>query len=280
MTFLNLIKPRRWLWMSVAVFAMAYTTSALAAGTASGTDITNRATVNYEVGAVPQTLIESAPGAGNSTPGATFGENTVFKVDNLVDLTVAEVGGTHTFVSPGDIRQVTEFTVSNTGNTTQDYALLATDLAGGSVFGNLDTIDTTLIEVFVDDNGDGDYDFGVDVSTFIDELIADTTETVFIVVTIPAGAVNDDAANVELRATTHDGGSPGGPIGALTVETVGADDPAVVDIVFGDLGNDAFETDQDSYLVVTASLTIIKDSAAVFQRWREPERGLIPLRAN
>ena len=96
MTFLNLIKAPRWLWVSVTVFAMAYTTSALAVGTASGTDITNRATVNYDVSTIPQTLIESAPGVGNSTPGAGLGTNTVFEVDNLVDLTVTEVGGTHT----------------------------------------------------------------------------------------------------------------------------------------------------------------------------------------
>jgi uncharacterized repeat protein (TIGR01451 family) len=249
--------------MSVAVFTMGYTTSALAVGTASGTDIVNRATVNYEVGAVPQALIESAPGAGNSTPGATNGTDTVFEVDNLVDLTVAEVGGTHTVVVPGSLLQVTEFTVTNTGNTIQDYDLAAADLVGGTVFGNLDNINADLLQVFVDDNSNGVYDDGVDVSTFIDELAADATETVFIVATIPALAVDGNAANVALTATTHDGGTAGGPIGALTVESAGPDNPAVVDIVFGDAGNDALETDQDSYLVVTSTLTVVKASAVI-----------------
>ncbi len=247
----------------MTVFGMVYASSALAVGTASGTDILNRATVNYQVGAVDQTLIESAPGAGNSTPGVTNGTDTVFEVDNLVDLTVTEVLGTHTIVAPGSLLRVTEFTVTNDGNTTQDYALTPTDLVGGTVFGNLDTINTDLIEVFVDDNTNGVYDDGVDVSTFIDELVADATETVFIVVTIPALAVDGDAANVELTATTHDGGSAGAPIGALTVETAAPDDPAAVDIVFGDTGNDGLETDQSSYLVVTATLTIVKDSAVI-----------------
>ncbi len=261
MTFLNLIKAPRWLWVSVSVFAMAYTTSALAVGTASGTDIVNRATINYEVGAVPQELIESAPGAGNSTPGVTNGTDTVFEVDNLVDLTVAEVGAADTDVLPGSVLQVTEFTVTNTGNTTQDYDLTPTDLVGGTVFGNLDTINTDLIEVFVDDNTNGVYDDGVDVSIFIDELAADATETVFIVVTIPILAVDGDAANVELTATTHDAGGAG--LGALTAETAAPDTPAAVDIVFGDAGNDGLETDQDSYLVVTATLTIVKGSAII-----------------
>ncbi len=261
MTFLGRIRHRCLLWMSVALFAMAYTTSALAVGTASGINITNRATINYEVGAVPQELIESAPGVGNSLPGVTNGTDTVFEVDNLVDLTVAEVGAADTDVLPGSVLQVTEFTVTNTGNTIQDYDLAAADLVGATVFGNLDNINADLLQVFVDDNGNGVYNDGVDVSTFIDELAADATETVFIVATIPAAAVNGDAANVELTATTHDGGAGG--LGALTAESAGPDNPAVVDIVFGDAGGDGFETDQDSYLVITAALTIVKDSAVI-----------------
>ncbi len=106
MTFPKLIRAPCLLWMSVAVFAMAYTTSALAVGTASGTNILNRATVNYDVGAVTQEPIESAPGAGNSTSGINNGDDTDFEVDNLVDLTVAEVGATHTVVIPGSLLQV------------------------------------------------------------------------------------------------------------------------------------------------------------------------------
>ena len=39
--------------------------NAFAAGTASGTSITNKATINYQVGGVSQTLIESSP-TGNA----------------------------------------------------------------------------------------------------------------------------------------------------------------------------------------------------------------------
>ena len=49
---------------------------ALALGTAPGQAVDNIASVNYSVGGVPQTVIRSAPGAGNSTPGASGGANT------------------------------------------------------------------------------------------------------------------------------------------------------------------------------------------------------------
>ena len=42
---------------------------ALAVGTASGTSVTNRATISYDVAGVTQQAIESSP-TGNSTPGA------------------------------------------------------------------------------------------------------------------------------------------------------------------------------------------------------------------
>jgi hypothetical protein len=54
---------------------LAATNSAFAAGTAAGTDINNRATVNYQVGSVAQTPVESSP-LGNSTPGTGNGSNT------------------------------------------------------------------------------------------------------------------------------------------------------------------------------------------------------------
>lgn len=252
--------PRRVVWLSMLVAGTLYTTSAMAVGTLSGTDINNRATVDYQVGGVDQTPIESAPG-GNSSPGVGNGADTTFVVDNRVDLTVAEVGGGATSVNPGQASAVTIFTVTNTGNTSQDYALTPTNLVGGTVFGNTDTIDMNTLRVFVDGNGNGAYDPGVDTATFIDELAADGTETVFVVVDVPIGATDGDAGNVELTATTHDAGAAG--LGAATAESPGPDDPSVVEIVFGDAGEDGFEADADSYLVVAAQLTISKGSSVI-----------------
>lgn len=231
---------------------------ALAVGTPSGTSVDNRAQIDYEVGGLGQVPIESSP-AGNSTPGLTNGADTSFLVDNFVDLTVAEVGGIATQVNPGQASAVTTFTVTNTGNTTQDYALTPTNLVAGSVFGNVDNIDANNLQVFVDSNANGTYDAGVDTGTFIDSLLQDTAATVFIVVDVPIGAANGDAANVNLAAVTNDAGSSAS---TPTVATVGAD-TAGVDVVFGDTGNDGVEADDDSYLVDAANLSVTKTSAVI-----------------
>ena len=62
--------------------------SAYASGTDAGTQITNQATVNYSVGSVAQTPIESSP-TGNATPGVGAGADTTFVVDNTIVHTVA-----------------------------------------------------------------------------------------------------------------------------------------------------------------------------------------------
>lgn len=249
---------RRGLRLALTMVVVSIPGVALAVGTPSGTSVDNRAQVDYEVGAVAQLPIESSP-TGNSTPGLTNGADTSFLVDNLVDLTVAEVGGIATPVNPGQASAVTTFTVTNTGNTTQDYALTPTNLVGGVVFGNTDNIDGNNLQVFVDSNGNGTYDAGVDTATFLDSLLQDTAATVFIVIDVPIGAANGDAANVNLAAVTHDAGS-----GATspTVETAGAD-TAGVDVVFGDTGRDATEADDDSYLVSAADLNIQKTSVVI-----------------
>ena len=91
--------------------------------TPAGDTIANRATVNYSVGTVPQTEIESSP-TGNTVPGETFGADTTFLVDQVVDLTVSELSGAETPTFPGAPSAVTSFTVTNDGNWPQGYALL------------------------------------------------------------------------------------------------------------------------------------------------------------
>ena len=70
----------------VALGLIGVVPSAFAAGTDTNynTDISNTASVNYSVSGVPQTVINSAPGAGNSVPGAGNGAATTFKVDKRI----------------------------------------------------------------------------------------------------------------------------------------------------------------------------------------------------
>ena len=232
---------------------------AQAAGTAQGTNVANTATVDYTVGGVNQPDVSS---------------NTVnFLVDRRINLTVAEVGGTATDVIPGSIDRVTTFTVSNTTNGVQDFRLDTTnDAVGvGTAFGDTDNFDGSNVRVFVD-NGNGIYEPALDTATFIDELGADQTRTVFVLIDIPVSQVNDDTAGITLRAFAADSGTAGA-LGGDATQTAGADTPLVVDTVFGDtagapnttgdLARDGSHSDDDEYDVVTAALTVIKSQTVI-----------------
>jgi hypothetical protein len=249
------------------VLLMAWSGLAGAVGTASSTTITNRSSLTYSVGAVPQTLIESSP-TGNSTPGATLGADTTFVVDNKVDVLVTENSTTFTSVTPGQTAAVTEFTVTNQGNTVQDFALTAANLANGTVlFSGTDNFDATACAAYREIGGGAGYQAGSDTATFIDELAADGTAIVYVVCNIPSGQANSSNAVVSLTATALAGGGAASQGAALT-QTAGAN-TAGVDIVFADDtgtddGNrDAAHSARDAYRVVAAALTVTKTVALV-----------------
>jgi hypothetical protein len=216
-----------------------YSTSALAVGTDAGTPIDNFATVDYKVSGVGQTAINSPV--------------TQFVVDQVVDLTVAEADGADTDVSPSQLDAVARFTVTNTGNETQDFDLSIADLVGGTVFGNTDNINLDALTFVIDANGNDVYDAGTDtVATFIDELSADDLTanvlldnviSVFILGDLPAAANDGDAANIELTATAHKAGAAG--LGLPEAETGIDDDPGTVQIVFSN--NTGSDQDSSSF---------------------------------
>lgn len=235
---------------SVTLFGMVHSTAVLALGTDAGTPIDNFATVDYKVGGFDQTPIDSPVSQ--------------FVVDQVVDLTVAEADGGDTAASPAQTGAIARFTVSNTGNATQDFALSVADLVGGTVF-SPDTIDADLLTIAVDANGNDVYDAGIDTAVFIDELPAnpngdpllDNVVSVFILANIPVAAVGGDAANVELTATAHKAGAAG--LGIVEAETGVDDDPSTVQIVF----SNSTATDEDGYLISAASLTVVKSSEVI-----------------
>lgn len=217
--------------------------------TASGTVISNQATLKYDVGTIPQTDILSA--------AATF------TVDKKVDLTVTELSGGVTSVSPGQTGAVTSFTVTNTGNDPQDIMLAGAEVATGqALFAASDNFNTGGVSVFVDVNSNGTYEVGADTATHIDSLAAGTSKTVFIIASIPLARINGDDALVSLTATARidDGAATLG--GALT-ETAGAD-TAGVDTVFADAAGlddavrNADYSARDAYTVVSAVISVTK----------------------
>ena len=247
---------------------LSFSQSAWAVGTASGTTINNLATLNYSVGAVAQPAIGSSP-TGNS---AGAGTNTAFVVDNKINLTVTTVDATAVSVVPGQTNVVATFTVNNTGNTVQDYSLAAAQLASGTnVFATNDNFDTGACSTFVESGATAGYQAAQDIATFVDELAADATKTVYVVcASIPSTQVNGDQANISLTATTATGGTAGSQ-GAASVQTAGAN-TAGVDIVFADpsttanangtdpgqTARDAIGVARDAFKVVSANLSVTK----------------------
>lgn len=252
------------------VLLLAFTGQANAIGTDSGTTINNRASLSYSVGGVAQTLIESSS-TGNSTPGAGAGGDTSFVVDNKVNVQVTESNSTYTSVAPGATVQVTTFSVTNLGNTVQDFALAAANLASGTtLFGGTDNFDATGCTAYRESGATAGFQILQDTATYIDELSATSgsnSVTVYVVCNIPAGQANNSNAVVSLTATARAGGAAAS-LGAALTETVGAN-TAGVDIVFADGtgtddGNrDAAHSARDAFRVASSALTVQKTVAIV-----------------
>lgn len=241
---------------SVLAIAMVAANPALAAGTTSGSTITNTATVDYQVGSVAQPQIS----AGNT-----------FTVDTKVNMTVAEVGNVTTTVAPGASAQVTTFTVTNTSNAVLDFGLNVTQSVGGvAAHGGTDSFNVNAPTIYRDTNGNGVYDAGTDAAvTYLDELAADASATIFVVANIPGGLLTNAVAEVNLVATARAGGTSGTE-GGLLAQTAGANTTGV-DIVFadaagtaaGDAARDGKHSDDDDYTVSAAALTVVKYSRIV-----------------
>ncbi len=230
-------------------------TDAWALGTASGTTVSNSATVNYRVGGVAQTAVNSNTAS--------------FVVDTKIDLTVTSNDGAPVQVSPGATGQVLTFTVSNTGNATQDFALQVVAVNGGTgAHGGTDNFDASSIAIYLDSNGNGTFDSGTDTAaTTIDDLPADGNATVFLVASIPVSQVTGDLASYHLVAQARDA-TTGNPLS----ETTGAETATAVDIVFADGQGSATSTDalrdarhsaQGDYEVLAAALTVTKSSTVI-----------------
>src|SRR5262245_10560540 len=231
----------------LALTSLGVVQGAYANGTASGTTISNQATVDYSVGGVSQAQITSAAAS--------------FVVDTKIDFNVAEVSLNATQTHPGQTNVVAAFTVTNTGNATQGFVLTVVNETGTTKFGQVDNLDVTNLRTFVDSNNDGAYQAGTDTATNINSLVASNSPTlvpvtVFVLADIPAGATNNQYANVRLTARAT-------PVGSTTpiAQTAGAD-TAGVDVVWADNARDNSESDVDQY-AVSVALTLTKTATLI-----------------
>ncbi len=230
------------------------TNTASAAGTAAGSTIINNVSVSFQVGGIGQT-------------GVTASDT--LTVDRRVTLTVAEVGSATTVVTPNQTNAVTAFTVTNSSNATLDFALGAVQQVGGAgPHSNTDTINVNNVRIYRDTDLDGVFTLAGDtLVTYLDEVAADATVTVFVVSDVPTGLSNGAVAVVTLTATGREGAGSGSQ-GAALVQTTGANTGAM-DTVFGDGAGatdalrDAAFSARDDYTVSAAALSATKTSRII-----------------
>ena len=262
----NLLKPlampRALLALAMAGALLGTSTGALAAvgETTAGTPINNTATLSYAVGGTGQANIVSNAVA--------------FLVDNKVNLSLSELSTTFTAIAPGSTGQATAFTLTNTGNSTQAYALSAANVAA-TVFVQADTFDVTAFQIYVDANNDGILqatELTAGAITSVATLARDTSIGLIVTATIPAGQANGTQAAISLTAIARAVGDVATPLieAANTqngVENVFAD-PAITTANPNNTrpvqaGRDATAIAYDAYRIAAAILSVSKTSTLI-----------------
>ncbi len=225
--------------INVSVF---YATHLVAAGTTSGTNISNQATLNYEVDGVTQASINS---------------NTVsFQVDAKVDLTVT--GTNNVNGTPGTVN-VLEFTVTNTGNETYDYQL--------SFEAGAETFTVSDWSIHLDTNHNGIWD-GITVDlpgTVLDNLAADASAKVWLVGTLPTTATDNQSSTYHLIASARR--EDGSAIPAQTADIATSKQYVYADAAgphSADNTRDAQHSAALDLIAQTASLSITKSSSVIW----------------
>lgn len=155
------------------------------------------------------TLIENTAQATFDTPqgNQVAQSNTVtLRVDEVLDVVVASL-------DPGPINTgvdnvVLSFSVTNTGNGAESFALSAEPSVAGNDF------DLIVGDIAVDTNSNGVYDEGVDLllssPAVTPEIAADSSATVFLLATISSGTLDAARSTVQLEARALTGsGTPG-----------------------------------------------------------------------
>lgn len=223
--------PKRTL---AAVFAL-LPAFACALGTPAGTPVDNTATVSYDIGGVPGTALSNTDS---------------FLVAELLDTTLANNDAGNVAAFSPDSGIALSFTLTNTGNGSETFALAFDAALGGDQF------DPQGVQLYLDD-GDGIFNSVVDTlySPGINDpvLAADASRVVFVVGDMPSALAGGDLGSAQLTATAVTGS------GAAGTAFIGAGDGGV-DALIGASGASA--SDQNAYLI-TAYASLAKASAVL-----------------
>lgn len=176
---------------ALAVSTLTITNAANATGVTAGTMIQNTASATYSTGSDTTTVTS----------------NTVnLRVDELLDVAVATLDTSPRPIGSGTA--ILTYRVTNTGNGSESFNLTANPAVPGNAF------DATVQSIFVDSNGNGVYDPGVDAAVpnggASPAIAPDASLAVFVVVSLPGGVADNATSQVRLTAASVTGtGSPG-----------------------------------------------------------------------
>ena len=203
-----------------------------AVGTPVGTVIQNTATVDFDVSGTPITL-------QSNTTTITVVE----RIDVVVTRQSPQVQ-----VAPLDTGRAILFTVTDTGNGDEAFALAIDNALGGDDFDPTPSVPS----IYFDTDNSGDFNAGdVAYNPGVNDpvLAADESRDIFIVNDIPGTVVNGDIGFSQLTATAVTGsGAPG-------TEFLGQGDGGV-DAVVGSTGGE--DADIGEYLVSDVVISVIK----------------------
>ena len=242
-------------------------------GISANTDISNTATLNYQINGTNQPAVSPAVAAQ-------------FKVDKIVNLTVTRVTASHVAVAPSATAQVIQFTVTNTGNGIEDFQLTAANMAtatsiliGATTYTDgFDSGVPTACTPFVESGvNPAQYDAGPGAGKDVDKAIASLSpvtgsnqKTVWMVCDIPNVASGDSLVSLTAQAfkattctvatgacTTAETASAGVE-NPSTVETVLNDGAAAAPLVPGDAVKDGKAAAVGVYRIVNSSVQVTK----------------------
>lgn len=203
-----------------------------AVGTPVGTVIQNTATVAFDLAGTPLTL-------QSNTTTITVVE----RIDVIVTRQSPQI-----LVAPNDTGRAILFTVTNTGNGSEAFALSIDSVLGGDDFDPLPAVPS----IYFDTDGSGDFNAGdVAYNPGVNDplLAADASQDMFIVNDIPGTVVNGESGLSQLSATAVTGaGAPG-------TEYAGQGDGGV-DAVIGTTGGS--DADTGEYLVSDVTISVVK----------------------
>ncbi|MDD2450516.1 MAG: hypothetical protein PHU67_01210 [Sulfurovum sp.] len=172
------------LWMAAGMTAL------LAKGVPAGTEISNFATVSYQM-----------DGVSYSTTSNTLSD----RVDQIIDVNVVWNDASPVIVANGDIDKVLTFKVTNTGNGEDTFTLLYSADAASDFA-------VTDPKIYIDTNNNGVFDPSIDNEAYSLTLAAEASTAVFLVADIPAdsypsGSISDNL--LEAKSTIGGSGTPG-----------------------------------------------------------------------